>query len=202
MNIIELEGKSQEIALNKALEEANASEREVIYNFEEIAGGILKKTKYKITLVTKEEVKNEIKKFILELGNLMNIKIETKVEEEDNIFKVYLDSNNNSILIGKDGKTMRALQNILRSAINVKTKIYIKINVDVSGYRENQLKKLESVVRKVAKEVINSKVDAKLDPMNSYERRFVHNIINEYANLETESVGEEPNRCTVIKYKD
>lgn len=202
MNIIELEGKAQEIALNKALEEANASEREVIYNFEEIAGGILKKTKYKITLVTKEEVKNEIKKFILELGNLMNIKIETKVEEEDNIFKVYLDSNNNSILIGKDGKTMRALQNILRSAINVKTKIYIKINVDVSGYRENQLKKLESVVRKVAKEVINSKVDAKLDPMNSYERRFVHNIINEYANLETESVGEEPNRCTVIKYKD
>ena len=40
MNIIELEGKSQEIALNKALEEANASEREVIYNYEEIAGGI------------------------------------------------------------------------------------------------------------------------------------------------------------------
>lgn len=202
MNIIELEGKSKEIVLNKALEEANASEREVIYNFEEIAGGILKKTKYKITLVTKEEVKNEIKKFILELGNLMNIKIETKVEEEDNIFKVYLDSNNNSILIGKDGKTMRSLQNILRSSINVKTKMYIKINVDVSGYRENQLKKLEIVVRKVAKEVINSKVDAKLDPMNSYERRFVHNIINEYANLETESVGEEPNRCTVIKYKD
>lgn len=202
MNIIELEAKSKEIVLNKALEEANASEREVIYNFEEIAGGILKKTKYKITLVTKEEVKNEIKKFILELGNLMNIKIESKVEEEDNIFKVYLDSNNNSILIGKDGKTMRSLQNILRSAINVKTKIYIKINVDVSGYRENQLKKLETIVRKVAKEVVNSKVDAKLDPMNSYERRFVHNIINEYANLETESVGEEPNRCTVIKYKD
>ena len=202
MNIIKLEGKTKESVLNKALEEANASEREVIYNIEEETKGLLKKSKYNIVLVTKEEIKNEIKSFILETGNLMNIKIETKVEEEDNIFKVYLESNNNSILIGKDGKTMRSLQTLVRSMLNVKTDMHIKVNIDVSGYREKQLNKLEKVVRKVAKEVINSKVDAKLDPMNSYERRFVHNIINEYADLETESVGEEPNRCTVIKYKD
>ena len=50
--------------------------------------------------------------------------------------------------------------------------------------------------------MLNSKVEAHLDPMNSYERRIVHTLVSEFNNLETISEGEEPNRYVVIKYKE
>ena len=49
---------------------------------------------------------------------------------------------------------------------------------------------------------MKTKVDAKLDPMNSYERRIVHTALADFKNIETESEGEEPNRYTIIKYKE
>ena len=56
--------------------------------------------------------------------------------------------------------------------------------------------------KKIAREVSKTRVDAKLDPMNSYERRLVHTAIADFKHIETESEGEEPNRCVVIKYVD
>lgn len=201
MKKYENEGKSREIALNKCLEEANASENEVITHEEEIVGGLLHKTKYKMIVVTIEDVKTEIKDFMNELSHLMNIKIVTTVKQEDSIFKVFLDSDNNSILIGKDGKTMKSIQVLLKQTILSKTGIHTKVHLDVSGYKEKKLKYLEQTIRRVAGEVSNTKIEAKLDPMNSYERRFVHNIVNEYTMLETRSEGEEPTRCIVISHK-
>jgi spoIIIJ-associated protein len=63
------------------------------------------------------------------------------------------------------------------------------------------MKKIEIEVRKIAKEVLETKIDAKLDPMNSFERRLVHTIVSEFDGLYTESEGEPPNRYVVIKYK-
>ena len=57
-------------------------------------------------------------------------------------------------------------------------------------------------VEKTAREVAKTKVEAKLDSMNSYERRIVHSILSEDKYVYTESIGEEPNRCVVIKPKD
>ena len=78
----------------------------------------------------------------------------------------------------------------------------IKINVDVSNYKDKKLKRLEYEVRKIMKEVEKTKIEAKLDPMNSYERRYIHTIVSENINLETESFGESPNRYVVIRYKE
>ena len=78
--------------------------------------------------------------------------------------------------------------------------MYIKINIDVSNYKIKKLNNLEKEVRKIAKEIIKTKLDVSLDPMNSYERRYIHNIINEYENLKTESIGEGKERHVVIKY--
>lgn len=78
----------------------------------------------------------------------------------------------------------------------------LKINLDVSNYKMKKMKNIEKIVREVALEVKNSKVTASLDPMNSYERRFVHTIISEYPELETESVGEGLERHITIKYKE
>ena len=69
-------------------------------------------------------------------------------------------------------------------------------------YKQNKEKRLESVAKKVCKEVLNTKVEAKLDPMNSYERRIIHNTVGKFDKLKSESFGEEPQRYVVISYKE
>ena len=62
--------------------------------------------------------------------------------------------------------------------------------------------KCNSEVKKLAKEVLSSGVSVKLDPMNSFERRIVHNVISEFDGLFTRSEGEAPNRYVVIMIKE
>ena len=130
----------------------------------------------------------------------MNIDIDTRVTNEDGAFKINI--NNNSILIGKDGRILKSLQIILKQSIVKTCDFNIKVNLDVGDYKEKKLKHLEYFTRKFANEVVKTKVDVKMDSMNSYERRYVHNIIGEYTMLTTKSEGEEPNRYVVIKYKE
>ena len=59
----------------------------------------------------------------------------------------------------------------------------------------------EEFAKRLGKEVQKTKEEIKLDSMNSYERRIIHNALNNWNNIMTESIGEEPNRCVVIKYK-
>ena len=61
---------------------------------------------------------------------------------------------------------------------------------------------LERLAKRIAREVGQTKVAAKLDPMNSYERRIIHNILTNNKKVYTESEGEEPNRYVVIKPKE
>ena len=110
-------------------------------------------------------------------------------------------SDNNSILIGKEGRTINALQLILRQTLN-KYGLNIKVNLDVSNYKANKVKNIEYEIKKLARNVLDTKVEAKLDPMNSYERRVVHTVISEFEFLETESFGEEPERYVIIRYKE
>ena len=58
------------------------------------------------------------------------------------------------------------------------------------------------MAKQIAREVARTGVEAKLEPMNSYERRVVHTVISNYEDLETESIGEEPNRYVVIRFKE
>ena len=76
----------------------------------------------------------------------------------------------------------------------------VKINLDIAGYKSKREKNIMYEAKKIAREVSKTKIDAKLDPMNSYERRLVHTAISDFKHIDTESEGEEPNRCVVIKY--
>ena len=131
----------------------------------------------------------------------MNIDIKSEIKLEENVVKVLLISNNNSILIGKDGRTLNAIQTLLRQSIMVQTGFKVNVVVDVYNYKERQNYFFEREIKKICKDVLKSRVEAKLDPMNSYKRRIVHNIVNEYECLSTCSEGEEPNRYVVIKYE-
>lgn len=200
-SLLMYEGKNREDLINKITEELNCNENELVILEQFTEGKIFKSQKYNLSVITKAEIKKQLKNFFNELGKLMNVTIESEINiTEDNIYNINLVTSNNSILIGKEGKTLDAIQCLLRQISQNDLQKKIKINVDISNYKYEQTKKLEKNIKNIAKEVLKTKVDTSLDPMNSYNRRIVHTIVSEFSDLETESVGEGKERHVVIKY--
>ena len=132
----------------------------------------------------------------------MGIDANIEAKKRADYLKFTLFSDNNSILIGRNGQTLDALQIIARSSLQNLTGFKVNIIVDVEDYREKQHKNLERTIKNIAFGVKKSGVASTLDPMNSYERRLVHNICSNIKGVTTESSGEEPNRCITIKKQD
>lgn len=194
------EGKNKEELLNKALNELNASTDEVYYDIkEETSGGLFKSKKYSLNIILKEDLVEYVKTYLKEILDLMGIKAEMEVQKREKFIKVNMFSDNNPILIGKNGRTMNSLGLIIRQVIQNKLGIRVNIILDVEEYKEKQQKNIERLAIKLAKEVVKTGVDVKMDRMNSFERRLVHNRLTNFKGVTTISEGEEPNRCVVIK---
>ncbi len=196
------EGKTREEAKSKALEELNVEENEVFMREEEIKGKLFKATVYKCYAIKITDVAEFIKNKLSEILTNMNIEcqFETKIREEQINIKMYSDKNN--ILIGRNGQTLIAIQTILRQIVHNEIEVYPYILLDVENYKEKKNNNLERTAKRIAKEVIKTKIDVALDDMNSYERRIVHNALSKFKNITTLSEGEEPHRHIVIKYKE
>lgn len=194
------EGKTEEEAINRGLKELNASKDEVYYNIEEIKTGTLfKSKKYVARIILKESVIDYIKYYLKEITTLMGIKTEFEILKNINYIKVNMVSENSSILIGKNGRTMLSLQELLKQSIQSKMNIKINIILDTNDYKEKQQKNIERLAVKLAKEVVKTGIEVKMDKMNSFERRLVHNRLTDFKGVTTISEGEEPDRCVVIK---
>ncbi|MDE5565410.1 MAG: hypothetical protein K2O05_00450 [Anaeroplasmataceae bacterium] len=112
-----------------------------------------------------------------------------------------IDSNENPLLIGIKGKTLDALQMLVRTLISTYTKDKIVTTLDIGAYRSNRVHQLEILATKTAKEVVKTKIAVKLQPMNSYERRVIHEKLSEWRDVYTESEGTGEERAIVIKPK-
>lgn len=129
----------------------------------------------------------------------MDIEAEIKAEKTDNRHVLFnIESEENPILIGKNGKTLDAIQTALKNYINLYVEDYHIILLDIGGYREQRIKQLEILATKTAMDVIQTKVTSSLTKMNSYERRIVHTKLSDWRDVSTKSEGEEPNRYVVI----
>lgn len=194
IKVYNFEGKTEEECRMNCYEQLDVYENEILSNIYE------EDELFKIQVVKKSDIKDFINNYLKEVTDKMGLKTKINVVEEDEIFKVKMSSNNNPILIGKEGRTLTSLQNLLRQTIRNNIKMNIKVNLDASNYKVKQEKNFEYEVKKIINEVMNSKTETKLDSMNSYKRRIVHTIASNYYNIETESFGEEPNRYTIIRY--
>ena len=155
---------------------------------------------YVMEVVKKSDVSEFINEYLTEITKQMGIDAKINIMEEDGIFNVKMYSDSNPILIGKDGRTLNALQILIRQTLSNKIRFNVKVNLDASNYKQRKEKYFERNIKDIINDVIKNKVETKLDPMNSYTRRLVHSIASDYYNIETESFGEEPNRYVVIRY--
>ena len=152
-----------------------------------------------IEVVRKDDVIEHIKEMLKDICGYMGLTIKMEVKKRDDSVNISVYSDNNAILIGKNARTLDALNTIIRQSIYNEIGVYYKFVLDVSEYIVKQQFLIEKAAKQVAREVGRTKVEAKLEPMNSYERRIVHNVLTNNKYVYTESEGKEPNRCVVIK---
>lgn len=194
ITIYNYEGETEEKCRINCLDDLDVYDNEIItkeYQEDDL---------YKMDVIKIADIKQYIIDYLSNVFNLMNIKVEINVEEDEKIFNVSLKSKDSAIIIGKGGKNLSSLQFLIRQTLRNETNYNIKVNLDVSNYRLKKEQLFEKDIKRIINEVLKTKTDTKLDYMNSYNRRIVHNISSNYYNIETESFGEEPQRYVVIKY--
>ena len=200
LNKYTYEDKTIEKALEKCLNDLSVNKDDIYYKEEIQKGSLLKASKAIIEVIKKDDIKILINNFIKEIGKYINLTIKTYIYFTDENIKVILDSENNAVLIGKNGKMLNSIQTLLKKYIENETSMNLKVYIDIENYKQKKIENLEKNVRKIINEVLLTKIDAKLDEMNSYERRIVHNVVSEYDFIISESFGETPHRYVVIKY--
>lgn len=193
--------KTKEEAIDLACEELKVNKDDIIVKELEVKQGLFSK-KVEIEVFKKDDIVADVKDFLMNITKQMGIDIQLGIKVRENTITMKMYSEHNNILIGKNGQTLSALQTIIKQVLQNKYNTKMNIILDVENYKEKQIKNLEYLAKRTAKEVSTTKIEAKLDPMNSYQRRVVHNILTNFKGVYTESIGEEPNRAIVIKPKE
>ena len=194
IEVFKFEAATEEECRLKCLEELD------VYNNEILTREYEEENKYKMEVIKKEDIKEYIKSYLEKITTEMGLETKFEITEDEDVFSVKMFSNNNPILIGKEGRTLTSLQLLLRQTLSNKIKFNVKINLDASNYKIKKERFFEKDIKNIINDVMKSKDEIKLDAMNSYKRRIVHSIASEYYNIETESFGEEPERYVVIRY--
>ena len=203
------EGKEQKEVLTKALEELELTENDVMYYFSKEKAGLLKKEVIKLHLFEVKDVAEFIKEFLTQTTKNMGLDVEFESSIRDKQISIRNSNrkgasgkDNNSILIGHEGKTLKALTTIIKQVVYNKVGEYPYLLLDVENYKAKQEKYLIRLAKNIAKEVGHTKVEVELEDMNSYERRIIHNALTDNKYVYTESTGVEPHRHIVIKPKE
>jgi spoIIIJ-associated protein len=102
-------------------------------------------------------------------------------------------------LIGPNGETLDALQELTRLAVLRQSKRRVRLLIDINGFRAQQRAQLVATVKATAEQVIQTRQDQELQPMTPAERKVVHDAVAAIDGARTESLGEEPNRRVVIR---
>ena len=197
------QGKTKEEAISLATIDLQEIESNlIIKELETIKGRLFKSPKIEIEVIEKREVVKHIKEYIIKLLKDLGFQANVEIKNKETTPTYIIYSDNDALLIGKNGKNLKALSIIVNQHITKELGKSYKFIIDINAYKEKHEKQLEQLAKRIAKEVAQTKIEAKMDSMNSYERRIVHNILANNKRVYTESEGEEPNRYVVVKPKE
>ena len=137
--------------------------------------------------------------FLIPVLKKMGVEAEIVGEmEEADVLKLDIQGKGLGVIIGKRGNTLDSLQYLTALIANKKTQEHIKIKLDAENYREKRKQTLEKLAINLAKKVRKTNRRVALEPMNPYERRIIHSVLQSFDGVETHSEGEEPFRKVVI----
>ena len=132
----------------------------------------------------------------------MGISGQVEAQVSGAVIELSITGASSSLLIGRDGHTLDAIQHWLTRAIAKVTCASPKLLVDVENYRQRKFDKLRSMARRVARRVVQTLKAERLSAMGPVERKFVHNSLKDIDGVMTYSLGREGRRHVVIAPKD
>lgn len=119
--------------------------------------------------------------------------------------RIEIEGDDSGILIGHHGETLDAIQYLVNLCASRKSESakreFVKIVVDIEGYREKREETLRALARRMAAKAVKNRRNVVLEPMNPYERRIIHSEVQDIENVSTHSVGSDENRKIVITYE-
>ena len=194
-------GKTVEDALNAASEEYGTPVEELIYVVTDKTKGIFSK-KVVVDVFDLSDVIKYAEDYVLDVVDNLGIESTVNTKLDDDIIRITIDSTHNPILIGKNGKTLQALNELTKLAVSNHFHKRFRVLLDVNGYKDNKYDRLTRLARKYAHEVQKTKTTYTFDPMPADERRAVHNACSGMPHIRTESSGEGTHRQVQIIYVD
>ena len=154
------------------------------------------------TIISFDEIEKNLDAFLKQfIGSLPKNDFTYKMDYDGKYLKIDIDGENAGYLIGYRGEVLNSLQDIISNIVNKNSEDKIRVVLNIGNYREKRTKDLEILADKIAKSVLNTKKSITLEPMSAFERKVIHTKLQEYDELDTHSVGEEPNRKVVIEIK-
>lgn len=193
------EAKTLEDAINNACQDLGVTPDQLTYNVIEEKKGLFSK-KLVIECFTENMVEEFIENYLRTILTDLGYDVEMAIFKQDDRIYVNLDTDHNSILIGKNGVILRTLNFITKNAVSTAFKEKIELSLDINGYKENRYKKVTALAKRFGKQVQRTHVDVALDPLPADERKVIHQVIADMDHLSTKSQGEGRNRFITIHY--
>jgi spoIIIJ-associated protein len=138
-------------------------------------------------------------KFLEDLLSFLGLNTIVYATHEDDVIQLNIPSTQmNGFLIGQNGDNMRAMQFLVSSALKNQGYTYVRVNVDVAGYKQQRASRLEQTAEAWFARVKETGEPMELRPMNAADRRVIHKLADEMG-LATESIGEGRDRRVVLK---
>lgn len=135
------------------------------------------------------------------LFSKLDIEADLTVEKEEDIFKIIVSTEENALLIGKHGNTLSSLEYVLTQLSTAEEGEFVRVLVEVGGYREEREEYLENLAEKIRQEVLDTGAKKSLRGLKPWERRVVHLYLSTDPSITTESVGEGRERELVVYKK-
>lgn len=193
--------KTIEEAVESAAVDLGKQKGDIIYKVVEEKKGLFSK-KAIIEVYDENDACEYAEEYLRTAVGGMGVELEFAEEIEDGIIRITLNSPRNPILIGKGGKTLQSLNELVKLAVSSRFHHRFRILLDVNGYKEDKYYRIAQMSKRTAKEVSRTRISATLEPMTPDERRIVHTTLANWDHIFTESVGEGSDRAVVISYVD
>lgn len=195
------EGKTEKEAVMKACEELGISDPKNL-NYQVIS---VKKTLFSSTVTigiyTITDVIVFADDYIRRCLKALGLEGMTEAKYDDGgVIKLNIVCNRNKNVIGRNGDTLRSINELTRSACFNRFGGHYRILLNCDGYKESKYDKFISMARHYAEEVSRTHITAVMDPMTSDERRIIHQALSDYPNIKTQSLGTGHNRHITIQY--
>ncbi len=194
------EGKTEEEAVQKACQDLGVADPKTL-NYQVIS---VKKTLFsKVVTIGIYSIRDVVvfaDDYIKRCLHALGIEGSTEAKYEDGVIKLNIVTSKNKNVIGRNGDTLRSINELTRSACFNRFGGHYRILLNCDGYKELKYNKYASMARRYASEVRKTHVTAILDPMTSDERRIIHQVLDGYPNIKTQSLGTGHKRHVTIQY--